>query len=206
MAVTRGASRGAVLLDKDGTLLKNVPYNVDPARMVLAPSAAQALRRLGALGMPLAVVSNQPGVALGCFPEAALCTVRERLCALFREHGAVLAGFFYCPHHPSGAVAHYAIECDCRKPRSALLTQALAFLDAAPQYSWMVGDILDDIEAGRGAGCRTILVDCGNETEWQHGPQREPDFVVERLDAAAHIIAAQCNGTPVERIGQEAAT
>jgi hypothetical protein len=73
MALTRERRLpGAVLLDKDGTLLENVPYNVDPARMRLAPGAARALRTLGATGMPIAVVSNQPGVALGYFPNRSL--------------------------------------------------------------------------------------------------------------------------------------
>lgn len=203
MAVTCGAGCGAVLLDKDGTLLNDVPYNVDPARMALAPGAARALRQLSSLGMPIAVVSNQPGVALGHFPEIALCAVRERLCELFREHGAVLAGFFYCPHHPQGTVPRYTRLCDCRKPRPNLLRQAAMCLNVSLRHSWMVGDILDDIEAGHAARCRTILVDCGNETEWRRGPQREADFVVQQLDAAADIIAAHCVGAPADMTQQE---
>ncbi|QOH36047.1 HAD hydrolase, family IIIA domain protein [Burkholderia cepacia] len=85
---------GAVLLDKDGTLLDDVPYNVDPARMRLAPGAARALRILGATGMPLAVVSNQPGVALGRFGENELGAVRQRLAELFEANGATLTDFF----------------------------------------------------------------------------------------------------------------
>ncbi|EDT37712.1 Histidinol phosphatase and related phosphatase-like protein [Burkholderia ambifaria MEX-5] len=91
---------GAVLLDKDGTLLENVPYNVDPARMQLAPGAARALRTLGETGMPIAVVSNQPGVALGRFTEQELGAVRQRLAELFEANGAVLADFFLLPASP----------------------------------------------------------------------------------------------------------
>lgn len=85
---------GAVLIDKDGTLLDDVPYNVDPARMRLAPGAARALRTLGATGMPIVVVSNQPGVALGRFTENELGAVRRRLAELFEANGATLADFF----------------------------------------------------------------------------------------------------------------
>lgn len=95
MAVTDARARGAVLLDKDGTLLENVPYNVDPARMRLARGAARALATFGELGMPIAVVSNQPGVALGRFPETALGAARHRLAELFAQQGAMLAGFFF---------------------------------------------------------------------------------------------------------------
>lgn len=182
---------GAVLLDKDGTLLENVPYNVDPAQMRLAPGAARALRTLGATGMPIAVVSNQPGVALGHFDESQLGAVRQRLAELFEANGAALADFFYCPHHPAGTVPRYTCDCLCRKPLPGMLRRALAALDAVPECSWMIGDILDDVEAGHGARCSTILVDCGNETEWRIDAVRTPHHVVARLDSAADIVARE---------------
>jgi histidinol-phosphate phosphatase family protein len=184
----KAAARGAVLLDKDGTLLQNLPYNVDPARMRLAPGVADALQRLGRSGRPLVVISNQPGVAFGYFPQSALGAVRRRLAELFVQQGATLAGFFYCPHHPDGTVAHYASSCACRKPGSGLLRRAAQQLNLSLSQSWMVGDILDDVEAGRNAGCRTVLVDCGNETEWLRTRSRTPDYVVGDLEAAARII------------------
>lgn len=193
---------GAVLLDKDGTLLENVPYNVDPARMKLAPGAARALRTLGETGMPIAVVSNQPGVALGRFPERELGAVRQRLAELFEANGAVLADFFYCPHHPAGSVPRYTCDCICRKPRPGMVRRALATLGAVAEWSWMIGDILDDVEAGRAARCGTILVDCGNETEWRIDATRTPLHVVTRLDLAADIVvreAVRRHGTWVRR-------
>jgi histidinol-phosphate phosphatase family protein len=185
---------GAVLLDKDGTLLEDVPYNADPARMRLARRAGQALHRLGRLGLPLVVVSNQPGVALGRFPIESMGEVHRRLVTLFAAHGARLAGFFYCPHHPEGTVAAYAKACLCRKPLPGMLKQAAAVLHFDLRRSWMVGDILDDVEAGRRAGCRTILVDCGNETEWVRTPMRTPHYIVHDLEGAARIIANGWHG------------
>jgi histidinol-phosphate phosphatase family protein len=190
-AATMGRQRRpGILLDKDGTLLENVPYNVDPALIRLAPHAGDALRRLAGLGLPLIVVSNQPGIALGRFAAQALEAVRERLAALFAAHGATLTDFLYCPHHPDGQVPDYTGPCRCRKPGTGLLEQAAARHGLDLRRSWMVGDILDDVEAGRAAGCRTILVDCGNETEWVRAPMRTPDHIVPDLDAAARIIAA----------------
>ncbi|SPK73336.1 D,D-heptose 1,7-bisphosphate phosphatase [Cupriavidus taiwanensis] len=183
--------RAAVLLDKDGTVLHDVPYNVDPACMRLAPGAAAALRLLGGLGLPLVVVTNQAGVARGLHSEAALEPVRARLAALFAEHGATLAGFWYCPHHPEGQVAPYARACLCRKPMPGLLLQAAAALRLDLARSWMIGDILNDVEAGNRAGCTTVLVDCGNETEWQLSPARQADYVVPTLDAAARLVVAR---------------
>ncbi|UDM49846.1 HAD-IIIA family hydrolase [Cupriavidus sp. MP-37] len=183
--------RAAVLLDKDGTVLQDVPYNVDPARMRLAPGAAAALRLLGGLGLPLVVVTNQPGVAHGLHGEAELVAVRERLAAMFAGHGAVLSGFLYCPHHPEGQVAPYARACLCRKPMPGLLLQAAAAWRLDLARSWMIGDILNDVEAGNRAGCTTVLVDCGNETEWQLSPARQADYVVPTLEDAARLVVAR---------------
>lgn len=186
-----GGSVGpAIFLDKDGTLLEDVPYNVDPARMRLAPGAAAGLARLGRLGLPLIVVSNQSGVAFGRFELAALERVEQRLCELFTANGARLAGCYFCPHHPHGTVAPFNIRCDCRKPAPGMLLAA-AEHGVDLSASWFIGDILDDIEAGHRAGCRTILLDNGNETEWRDGPGRTPDAKVRNLDLAARLIEEQ---------------
>ena len=181
--------RRAVFLDKDGTLVTNVPYNVRPDLITLAPRADEALRIFHDAGLDIVVVSNQPGVAFGRFEERAMGAVRQRIEELVTPFGVRLLGLYFCPHHPQGTIPRYAVECECRKPRCGLLHAAAADLNLATSESWMVGDILDDIEAGRRAGCRTVLVDNGGETEWLSGPFREPHVVVRDLAAAARIIA-----------------
>jgi len=183
-----GAS--AVFLDKDGTLIDDIAYNVDPRRIKLAPGAAEGLYLLVRRGYRLIVVSNQPGVALGIFPEHALRTVEARLRELLHDVGVPLAGFHYCPHLPAGMVAEYAVPCTCRKPASGLLSHAAREHGVDLESSWMVGDILDDIEAGRGAGCGTVLIDNGNETEWDLTPERRPDKVAADLFEAAALIVS----------------
>lgn len=175
----------AVFLDKDGTLVEDVPYNVDPALIRLTAGAGLALRKLSGAGYKLIVVSNQSGVARGLFPESALARTEERLGTLLAEYGVRLDGFYYCPHHPEGSVAEYAVECVCRKPAPGMLLKAAAEHGIALGRSWMVGDILNDVEAGRRAGCSTILLDNGNETEWQLNRLRLPDCIAGDLDAAA---------------------
>lgn len=178
-----------VFLDKDGTLVEDIPYNVDPARIALVAGAPRALRRLGEAGCRLVVVTNQSGVARGLFPEAALEGVRKRLDALFTACGARLDGFYYCPHLPNGSLPRYARACECRKPADGMLRAAAADLAFDLSEAWLIGDILDDVEAGHRAGCRTVLVDNGHETEWRPGPGREPHFVVPTLeDAAATVL------------------
>src|SRR5690606_33458723 len=114
----------AVFLDKDGTVLQDVPYNIGPQKMEFAPGAREGLEGLGRLGAALFIISNQPGVALGYFAPFALEAVHERLRAMFREEGAELHGFFYCPHHPDGKVGAYTRTCTCRKPAPGMLMTA----------------------------------------------------------------------------------
>src|SRR5690242_11813204 len=188
----------AVFLDKDGTLIEDVPYNVDPAQVRLAPGAAEGLPRLHAGGFRLVVVSNQSGVARGLIAEEALGAVRDRLRDLLAELGVPLGGFYYCPHHPEGVVTRYAVACRCRKPAPGLILDAARAHGVAVGKSWFVGDILDDVEAGRRAGCRTVLIDNGNETEWVLTPSREPHWRAADLAAAArHILAASPDDAPV---------
>jgi D-glycero-D-manno-heptose 1,7-bisphosphate phosphatase len=177
-----------VFLDKDGTLVRNVPYNVDPTQIVLVEGAAEGLRLLNRAGYRLAIVSNQAGVARGLFTESELKPVERRMQRLLSDSGSSLAGFFYCPHHPNGAIAAYATFCECRKPAPGLILRAARELDAKVSDCWMVGDILDDVEAGCRAGCRTVLIDNGGETEWQSGPCRTPDFRVKNMVQAAYAI------------------
>jgi histidinol-phosphate phosphatase family protein len=181
-------SRAAVFLDKDGTLVENVPRNVDPARMTLMPGARALLPRLTAAGYALVVVTNQDGVAFGHFREDALRTVESRIGELLSDVGVKLAGFLYCPHHPDATVNAYRVRCDCRKPRPGLLVRAMCRLDVDSRRSWMVGDILDDVEAGTRAGCRTIFFDNGGETEWRLSDLRIPTARVTRLVDVADVV------------------
>jgi D-glycero-D-manno-heptose 1,7-bisphosphate phosphatase len=172
------AVKRAVFVDKDGTLVENVPYNVDPARIRLAPGARECVAALHKAGFALFVVSNQPGVALGKFSESRLKNVEMTIQQLL-DHS--ISGFYFCVHQPGAG-------CECRKPGPGLLQRAAREHAISLEQSWMVGDILDDVEAGRRAGCRTVLVDVGNETEWQPGEDRVPDCVVRDLGHAAQRI------------------
>lgn len=183
-------SHKAVFLDKDGTLIEDIPYNVDPHRIVFATDAATTLQRLHQAGYLLVVITNQSGVARGYFPESALDAVEQRLADWFDSIGIALSGFYYCPHHPDGVVEPYAIACDCRKPGPGLLLGAAQELDIDLTQSWFIGDILNDVEAGRIAQCRTVLLDNGNETEWELSPTRLPHHIVPTLMEAANVILA----------------
>lgn len=185
------ALNAAVFLDKDGTLIHDVPYNVDPARIRLREDAGAALARLQRHGFHLILITNQPGVALGLFVHDALEAVWAKIALDLSAFGVVLDAVYHCPHHPQGSDARYALACDCRKPEPGLLLRAAHEHRLDLGRSWLIGDILDDVEAGRRAGCRTVLLDVGSETEWRHGPLREPDRVATSLTEAVDTILAE---------------
>lgn len=192
----RANKRKAVFLDKDGTLIKDVPYNVDPDLIQLLPQTIDGLRLMHEAGYELVVITNQSGVARGYFEEEDLEGVEAHLRQLFAREGLPLGGFYYCPHHPDGIVAEYSGSCDCRKPEPGMLLEATAELGIDPDRSWYIGDILNDVEAGRRAGCRTILMNTGGETEWVLTPERLPHHITDNLADAGRIIAALSQPIP----------
>ena len=178
----------AVFFDKDGTLVENDPGNSDPSEFRLLPGAGDALAALGAEGFRLFVVTNQPGVARGRIPPDAISACESALRLALRRWGAELSGFYWCPHDPQGVVSELAVDCLCRKPRPGLVDRAALEHGIDCSRSWMVGDILNDVEAGHRAGCRSILLDTGGETEWKITSLRRPDWVAYSLGQVAQLI------------------
>lgn len=190
----------AIFLDKDGTLVEDVPHNVDPDLLVLSWQAGPALQLFRQLGYALIVISNQSGIAHGLFTETSLVAIQRRLDELLAQYGVALDGFYYCPHSPDGVINRYAISCTCRKPMPGMLYRAAHEHDIDLSRSWMIGDILHDVEAGRRAGCRSALIDNGNETEWKISVQRTPHLSAPDLYTAATMIAAS---ESAYQLGQE---
>ena len=178
----------AVFIDKDGTLIKDVPYNVDPAKIELEAHAKTALAMLKGHGFKLIVISNQSGVAHGYFKEDSLQIVSDRIQQLLRSENISIDAFYFCPHHPEAVDERYAIACICRKPQPGLILRATKDFSIDTSSSWMIGDILHDVEAGNTAGCNTILLDNGHETEWLTNEKRWPNYIVKNLEEAARII------------------
>lgn len=180
----------AVFLDKDGTLIPDIPYNVDPALIELYPDAPMALRLLQEKGYIFFIVSNQPGIAHGYFKEAALSAVWRRISQLLAAFHLNISGYYYCPHHPQGKEAAYSQHCQCRKPQAGLLFRAAKLNNIDLSQSWLIGDILNDVEAGHRAGCKAVLINNGNETEWLQGRFRKPDYIAGNLLEASRWITA----------------
>jgi D,D-heptose 1,7-bisphosphate phosphatase len=184
----------AIFLDKDGALVDNLNLElerrVEPRRIRLRSGAAPALRLLARLDYRFFIVSNEAGIAQGRFLEGTMPAVGDRLTDLLFRENLNLDGFYYCPHDPQGTVAPYSVVCHCRKPLPGLLLKASFEHGIDLRASWMIGDVLHDVEAGNRAGCRTVLLDNGTETEWRLGPRRIPTRMAPDLYAAAVLIAS----------------
>lgn len=150
--------RPGLFLDRDGTLIVESHFLRDPDEVRLIPGAAEAVYRFQQSGYAPVLVSNQSGVARGYFGEETVKLVNDRVVELLQEQSVELAGIYFCPHLPDGAVAEYAIECDCRKPAIGMWRRAGEELGIDLRSSWTVGDKASDVFAGMTAGTRTALV------------------------------------------------
>jgi histidinol-phosphate phosphatase family protein len=169
MAAQPGSSRGALFVDRDGTLIVDVGYPRDPALVEPLPGAIDALRELGSR-FALVIVSNQSGIGRGLIAEAEARAVHDRVIDVFRRGGVEFAGAYYCPHAPDAG-------CMCRKPAPGLLLDASRELGLDLTTSVMIGDKASDIAAGRTAGCRqTIWFSPGPGVDGTGGSQRCDDW------------------------------
>lgn len=161
-----GALRPAVFFDRDGTLNREVNYLRTPEQLELLDGVAAAIRRLNIAGWLTVVVTNQSIVARGEVTLDGIRRIHARLDQLLAEGGAYVDATYTCPHHPDagspGEVAELKIECDCRKPRTGSIDAACRDLMIDRRVSWLVGDTTSDIETGRRAGVKTILVRTGH--------------------------------------------
>ncbi len=149
--------RGAAFLDRDGVVNDEVHYLHEPEKTVLLPGVAAAINEIHRHGWLVIIVTNQAGVAKGYYGESDVHAVHRRLRELLAAEGAAVDAFYFCPHHPD-----HTGPCSCRKPAPGMLRRAMADYDIDPAQSFMVGDRLSDIGAGRAAGCReSYLVTTG---------------------------------------------
>ena len=164
-----------MLLDRDGTLVVDVPYNGDPARVVAVPGARDAVERLRAAGVALAVVSNQSGVARGLLTHADVTAVNRRI----EELLGPLGPWFVCPHGPDEG-------CACRKPQPGMVVAAAAALGVRPEDCVLIGDTGADVDAARAAGARAVLVP--NAVTRADEVARAPEVAADLAAAVARVL------------------
>ena len=176
----------AVFLDRDGTINVDPGYLAHPSQLVLLPDVGKALHLIKNLGFELIVVSNQSGVGRGLIDPAQIPLIHKRMNELLAPDGVQLHEFELCYHKPED-------QCDCRKPSPRLLKNAAKRLNLDLAASYMIGDKVSDIEAGKNAGClASILVRTGEGTKSEANLKPgEASFVAGSLLQAAQWIQSQ---------------
>jgi D-glycero-D-manno-heptose 1,7-bisphosphate phosphatase len=151
----------AVFIDRDGTINEQMGYINHMSRFVIFPGVVEAVRLLNAHDFWVIVLTNQGGVARGYYPIELMHEIHAFLTRSLNNKGAIIDGIFYCPHHPAGIVPEYSMECDCRKPKTGLVHQALEAFDIDMSNSYVVGDRYVDIELASRSEIDGVLVKTG---------------------------------------------
>ena len=152
----------AVFFDRDGTLNVEVGYLYEFEKFKWIDGAIEAVKFCNDNGYLVIVVTNQSGVARGYYTEADVAELHRRMNEELNKHGAHIDDFFYCPHHPGGAIAQYSIDCKCRKPKPGLIEEACRKHDIDKSKSLMIGDMPRDVECATNAGVRGVLFTGGS--------------------------------------------
>ncbi|MBI5558943.1 MAG: HAD-IIIA family hydrolase [Deltaproteobacteria bacterium] len=190
--LSKRAGRPAVFLDRDGTLIEEVDLLHKAEDLCLFPFAAEAVKKINESGLLAILVTNQSVIARNLCSTEQLQVIHNKMESLLAaEQGAFLDDILYCPHHPHGGFPEenpaYKRQCSCRKPAIGLIEKAVALYNIDLSSSWMIGDTTVDIQTGKNAGLRTILVQTG-----QRGQDKryavEPDFVFKNLLSSAEYI------------------
>jgi histidinol-phosphate phosphatase family protein len=170
-------------VDRDGTINREVHHLSHPDQLELLPGAAEGLRALCDAGCQLVVISNQSPIGRGMFTEDRLREIHARLTEMLAEDGVQISGWYWCPHAPWEG-------CLCRKPAPGMFFKARDEMGVILEKSWVVGDRLSDLRAGRQVGARTILVATGYGQEEYASPERpeSTDYFVPTLREAAEVI------------------
>lgn len=175
------ANRG-VFLDRDGTMAPDVHYCCRPEDFNLFPDVAKAIKLLNQRGFKVIVITNQSGIARGYFSEETLVKIHEKMKRELAKEGAYVDAIYYCPHHPDD-------NCDCRKPKPKLVFQAARDFEIDLTQSFVVGDMQLDVEFGKAANCKTILIGEGMALD----EKTNPDAIASDLSEAVQLIL-RCTG------------
>lgn len=155
----------AIILDRDGIINVEKDYLHRIEDFEFEEGAKEGLKILSSLGYILVVVTNQSGIARGYYTEEDLVILNEYIKKILLKDGVEIKAFYYCPHHLEKGIGKYRIDCNCRKPKTGMLDEAVKDFDIDRESSFMVGDNISDIKAGLNAKIQPILVKTGHGLE-----------------------------------------
>lgn len=190
-------SRKTVFLDRDGVLINKVDYLSNPSQIHLLPKVAEGIKRLNAANAVLIVVTNQPVVARGLATIKDVKLINDTLVATLNKKHAYINAIYFCPHHPEShhpdippSAVKFRVKCQCRKPKIAMLKKAVRDFNINLEKTFIIGDSLSDIKAGKNLGIITILSKTGH-SEKDKNDTASPDYVASDFSEAVDIICKQ---------------
>lgn len=181
----------AVFLDRDGTIIEDVGYLNSPQQIKFIPGSLEAIRLLSEAGYKIIIISNQSGIARGLITEDMLQTIDKIIHRQVIHGGGHIDASYYCPHHPEHGAYPYQQECECRKPHPGLIKKGEKTFALDLKGSFMIGDKATDVETGKRAGTKTILVLSGRGKEEQFQLKKQPDHIAADLLAAVRWLLKQ---------------
>jgi D-glycero-D-manno-heptose 1,7-bisphosphate phosphatase len=188
----------AVLLDRDGTLIKEKGYITSAKQVEIFSTAPKALRKLAKAGFKLIIFTNQGAIAKGLITEKELAKINNLVDGIYKSKGVKFEKIYYCPHHPEGTIAKYTRVCGCRKPATGMLKNARRDFNIDFKKSFVIGDTMRDMESGYKMGAKTILVLTGYGRKIRNSltnKQRKMiSHVARNISSAAKWILGRNNG------------
>jgi len=177
----------AVFLDRDGVINEDKGYVHKIKDFFIYPEVFPALRKLQESGFKLIVITNQSGIAVGYYTEEDFHNITKYMLNLLEKEDIKIEKVYYCPHHPEGIIPELKMKCNCRKPESGMIKQAIKEFDIDPSNSFLIGDKETDIMAGHKEGIKSILVKTGQGMKYVK--DTKADFVAKNiLDAVENFI------------------
>lgn len=174
----------AIFLDRDGVLIRRPDLTWQEKQMRLAANITPLIKSFNKKNIPIIVITNQPVVARGWISESGVNQLHDTIQKRLKRRGAHIDRFYFCPHHPEANLKKYRIKCACRKPNIGLFKKAAKEFNIDPKKSFSIGDMTQDILAGKNAGTKTILLTDSGHKGVDGKFKIKPDYKFPNLSSA----------------------
>ena len=185
--------RPAIFIDRDGTLVEEVDLLHRVEDLELLSFSASAIKKINNSAYLSFLITNQPVVARNLCDTSVIAQIHNKLETLLGREGAYLNDIYFCPHHPSGYPCEnpdFKIDCNCRKPKTGMISKAVKEYNVDVESSWVIGDRTTDIQTGKNAGMKTILVRTGNAGQ-DRKFEVSPDYIFDNIEDSVDFILSK---------------
>lgn len=177
-------NKGVIFSDRDGTIIEDVHFLRSKDQVKILPNVCKGLKKITSSGKRIVIITNQAVVARGWISENELTEINDYICKLFQSKGVNISAIYSCPHHPNATLPKYRLSCKCRKPEIGMFLQASQDFNIKLEGSYMIGDGVEDVIAGKKVGISTIMIGSAKDK----ANEVSPDFYVDDILSATQIV------------------